>query len=311
MRRIYSAIFTALLLSALLIGIGATPATAAFPGENGRIAFWADLGLGGEIFTIRPNGTGLRQLTEGSSDDANSPHWSPDGLHIAFWISDVGVYVMNRNGTDQTQVTAPGGQTAYTPDEDQLVYECPDCAGGDGVFLMAADGSDAPGLRLSTNPFPDEGDGNPQVSPDGQTVTFVRHKVDGELQALFAVDIDGTNERMIVPYTKEVGIKHDWSPNGRRIVITPWADFPDGKAPTVATIKPDGSDFTLLTRPHGGSATLAGSFSPDGRWIAYRFENQEAGVYRLMRMHPDGTSRAAIVTLPFAPRGIDWGVRPT
>ena len=46
-------------------------------------------------------------------------------------------------------------------------------------------------------------------------MTFIRQKEAGSLQALFAVDIDGTNERRIVPYRFDVLIKHDWSPNGR------------------------------------------------------------------------------------------------
>ena len=38
-----------------------------------------------EIWTIRPDGSELRQLTE-TSDDANSPVWSPDGSRIAFTL---------------------------------------------------------------------------------------------------------------------------------------------------------------------------------------------------------------------------------
>ena len=53
----------------------------------------------------------------------------------------------------------------------------------------ADDGSDAPGLRLSTNPSSTKADTEPQVAPDGGAVTLVRHKVGGKKQALLAVDI--------------------------------------------------------------------------------------------------------------------------
>ena len=64
----------------ILMGLAlvAPQAEATMPGRNGRIAFSADLGLGGEIFTIRPDGTDLRQLTE-PDGNATHPDWSPDG----------------------------------------------------------------------------------------------------------------------------------------------------------------------------------------------------------------------------------------
>ena len=171
---------------------------------------------------------------------------------------------MNADGGDLPRVTAPGaagGQPAFTPDGDQLVYQCEDCRPG-GVFLMRDDGSDAPGRRLSTNPFK-LGDHNPEVSPDGQTVTFVRHKVEGKLQALYAVDIDGSDERRLTTYRLEVAIKHDWAPNGRQIVLTTNADHPDHKSPNVATMRPDGSHLQLLTHYTGGKqGAFAGSYSP-------------------------------------------------
>jgi Tol biopolymer transport system component len=305
MRRLLSLLATcALIASALALAAG--PANGTTPGRNGRIVFAADLGLGAEIFTIRPNGNDLRQLTE-LEGNATHPDWSPDGTRIAFYLEDQATYVMNADGSDLHQVAAPGGAPSFTPDGDHLVYECSACAGGDGIFLMAADGSDAPGVRLSTNPFTGEGDGDPQVSPDGGTVTFVRHQEEGQLQALFAVDIEGTGERMVVPFGREVAIKHDWAPNGGSIVVTLWADFPNGKLPTMATVDPDGSNLTRLTAPHGGQATFAGSFSPDGHWIVFRFQNADTGTYRLMRMRPDGSDRSVIATFPLSPRFIDWG----
>jgi Tol biopolymer transport system component len=292
--------------------IQGSPVHATTPAANGRIAFTADLGMGGQVYTIKPSGRGMQQLTQ-IDGSAQTPEWSPDGSQIAFTdVDHGGVYVMNADGSDLHQVNPSGGQAAWTPDGDHLVYECGDCAGGDGVFLMNADGSDAPGVRLSTNPFPDEGDANPEVSPDGQTVTFVRHKVEGELQALFAVDIDGANEHMVVPYRFEVGIKHDWAPDGKHIVITPWADFPDDHSPNVATVRPDGSHLRTLTSIHDPDvAALAGSYSPDGRWIVFRLLNEGLGIFHLKKMRPDGSDPSLIAAIPFGWRGSDWGPRPS
>jgi Tol biopolymer transport system component len=294
-----------------LVAVAGPSANATTPGENGRIVFSADLGFGGEIYTIRPNGTGLQQLTE-LDGNAFHPDWSPDGTRIVFWLEDQAIYIMNADGSDLHEVTSPGGQPSFTPDGHHVVYECASqsCGGRSGIFLMRDDGSDAPGLRLSRNPFYQEGDSDPQVSPDGETVTFVRHKVEGELQALLAVDIDGTNLRRIARYTLEVGIKHDWAPDASRIVVTPYADFPDDRFPSVATIAPDGSGLQFLTSPSRGEvASFAGSYSPDGEWIVFRAQAVNHEGFRLMKIHPDGSDRTLIAKLPFSPRFIDWGPR--
>ena len=47
--------------------------------------------------------------------------------------------------------------------------------------------------RLTASPFETASDTDPNISPDGQTITFVRLEVEHELQALFVIDIDGTS----------------------------------------------------------------------------------------------------------------------
>jgi Tol biopolymer transport system component len=49
--------------------------------------------LGGEIYTIKPNGSGLQQLTE-LDGNAFHPDWSPDGTRIVFWLEDQAIYFM-------------------------------------------------------------------------------------------------------------------------------------------------------------------------------------------------------------------------
>jgi len=68
-------------------------------------------------------------------------------------------------------------------------------------------------------------DTDPNVSPDGLTVTFVRRPKGGKRQALFAIGIDGSGLRRLTPDDFEVAIKRDWSPDGRRIALTTNADF--------------------------------------------------------------------------------------
>jgi len=288
---------------------GIVPARATTPGSNGRIAFQMDFGRGAQIYSIRPNGLGIKQLTK-IPGSAESPDWSSDGTRIAFYDNGPisgGLWIMNADGSDLHQVVSSGQQPAFTPDGTHLVYDCGNCSGGQGIFLMKADGSDAPGTRLTTNPSGYEGDTNPEVSPDGQTVTFVRKKVEGERQALFAVDIDGTDLRELVHYRFNVFIKHDWAPDGEHIVFT----SPINGTANVYTIEPDGSDLEQLTHVVAPAGAVAGSYSPDGRWIAFRWENPSISVARLEKMHPDGSDPATITTAPVGERFIDWGPAPS
>lgn len=48
--------------------VGAGPAQAAFPGENGRLAYTAFDGDRQDIFTIEPDGSDLRNLTSQPSE---------------------------------------------------------------------------------------------------------------------------------------------------------------------------------------------------------------------------------------------------
>jgi len=300
------ALMAAVVMCCLWTAMGVAPAHATIPAANGRIAFQMDFGLGAQIYTIRPNGLGIQQLTM-VDGTAESPDWSPDGTQIVFHIVDEGLWTVNADGSHLHQIVTSGFQPAFTPDGTQVVYDCGDCSGGQGIFLVKADGSDAPGIRLTTNPSGYEGDTNPEVSPDGKTVTFVRKKAEGELQALFAVDIDGTHLRELVPSRFNVFIKHDWAPNGRRILFSSPIDGPAN----VFTVAPDGSHRVQLTHVPPDVGAIAGSYSPDGRWIAFRWENQSVGVYRLMRMHPDGSARSTVTTAPIGPRFIDWGPAPS
>jgi Tol biopolymer transport system component len=282
------------------------------PGGNGLIAFGADDGSGFEIYSITPNGSQLRQLTH-VEGNAYRPDWEPQGRRIAFQLDQTdgsaNIMIMKADGSNLRDLTPSGFEElpAFTPDGHHLVFGC-DC-NPQGVFIMRDDGTDR--HRVTTHAFPFEPDNNPEVSPDGGTVTFVRHKVGGELQALFAVDPDGSDLRKLVPYTYEVAIKHDWAPDGQHIVITTDADYPEGRSPNVATVRPDGSGLRMVTHFSGGKqGAFAGSYSPNGRWIVYRVENLEQETFQLYKMRPDGSDKTLISTLPFAPRGIDWGSRP-
>ena len=74
----------------------------AFSPDGKRIAF-ARLGSG--VFTMNPDGTGLRRLTSGSRDIY--PVWSPDGKRIAFlrpFRAEWRLYVMSSTGAGERRL---------------------------------------------------------------------------------------------------------------------------------------------------------------------------------------------------------------
>ena len=295
-----------------LMTAGVLPAHATTPGKNGRIAFAMDKGSGAEIYSIKRDGTGLRKLTSASSS-ALTPDWSPRGRTILF-ADDVNegttsyLAIMHADGSHFRDLTNSGYREHpdFIPGSRHIVYAC-DC-GINGLFVSRDDGTNE--RRLTKSLF--HGDTGPAVSPDGETVSFVRVKKNEILQGLFTINVKGGGLRMIVPYAFEVALKNDWAPRGNHIFFTVYGDAPDGHSSNVATIRPDGTHMRILThidRP--GVGALSGTYSPDGRWLVFKITNHNNGTYRLMKMRPDGSDRTLIASLPAEPRGIDWGPQPS
>lgn len=65
-------------------------------------------GVETDIYTVRPNGSGLSRLTNTRTLNEERPAWSPDGTKLAYVGrvgSDVGLYVVNADGTGRRRLT--------------------------------------------------------------------------------------------------------------------------------------------------------------------------------------------------------------
>jgi dipeptidyl aminopeptidase/acylaminoacyl peptidase len=144
--------------------------------------------------------------------------------------------------------------------------------------------------------------GDPQLSPDGRTVLFVRTTTDGKTGRrnadIFAVPADGSGE----PKSLIDGDKNEnnprWSPDGKRIAFVANRDG----APQLYVADADGGGVKKVTSLHSG-AQPPFVWSPDGSKIAFvsdvypecadeacnkkKFEEAEANpvkVHRLTRL---------------------------
>jgi Tol biopolymer transport system component len=100
------------------------PAQATFPGVNGRIDYSEDDGFSqdedccdDEIYTINPDGTGRRQVTNNNKHDVR-PDYSPNGRKIAyagFDGNDYEIYTVNANGTSRSESPTTPRTTTLLP----------------------------------------------------------------------------------------------------------------------------------------------------------------------------------------------------
>jgi len=285
--------------------VSAVPANAAFPAKNGLIAFSADTGGGTQLFTVRRDGHDLRQVTHGP-EEASTPDWSPDGEWLAYSLNECTIALVRAEGTDQRVIpsqTPEGCETdpAFTPDGDRLVFERFDpIADDDAIWIMDLNGNGR--RRIGTGPG---GAATPEVSPDGQTITFLSF-TPNDLTALFAMSIGGGAARQVTPTLYGITFKHDWAPDGSRLVMSDNADDFDHPA-NLVTIRPDGTGLRYLTDLQTpDQRALAGGYSPDGKWIAYRLEHGDQNALMIVRTDGQG-AHAVLPFSSFRPRFIDWG----
>jgi Tol biopolymer transport system component len=296
-------------------------------GDNGPIVFTLELPHSEKLQVLDPATGSLRVLTHRHDVGEVRADWSPSGRTVVFEADSRNramIALVRADGTHR-RILHPGltgflGEPAFVPHSNLIVFERNDeGAGDDSLWLMRRDGSHA--RRLTTNPFPGQGgDTDPNVSPDGRTVSFVRISVFDDQQALFSVRLDGSHLRRLIPYAADVAVKHDWSPDGKHIVVSVNAN--EGSRPhasvNVVILRPDGSHLRRLTHFRGRELNAnVGSFSPDGQWIVYRVETGDAeptlpgGRYALMKVSPRGGEPVLVAAIDGRPRSIDWGQPPS
>lgn len=298
---------TVWLVGALVISlsVGVQSAQAAFPGQNGPIAFTRTIQVGivmqDEIFTMNPNGTLQVNRTNNPAND-REPAFSANGSKIAFVSDRDGnheIYTMNADGTGVARVTnSPGFDVnpSFSPDGSKIVFVS-HRDGNEEVYTVSADGSGA--TRLTSNAVRDV---HPAFSPDGSKIAFASER-DAGAGEIYTMSADGTG---VTRLTNNASVEGDpaFSPDGSKIVFSDrdLTTFNDD----VYSMNSDGTGRTRLTTNPAFDGDPA--FSPDGSMIAFR-SNRDNSDLEIYTMNSDGLGQTNRSSLPqvreFSP---DWGV---
>jgi Tol biopolymer transport system component len=291
----------------------AGPAQGTFPGPNGRIAF-ADFGTG-QLYSINPDGTGLRQLTHVAAPAvAAAPDWSPDGRRIAFW-SDVSgeprLYVMDRDGSHQHLVFSdqPGYADfapQYTPGSGRLVFaRCRDvCA----IYSVRVDGTHLQALTRFQEGIHEALDFGPSVSPDGRRIAFVRFNAGGIQAQVYVMRADGSGAHPITPPVLEA-FSPDWTPDGRHVLV---ASNCCRLGSAIYRVRPDGSDLTRLTHPPFPHNDADQTSSPQGDRVVFDSDRPYPDLCcrDLFTVRADGSGLRRLATGLVGVVDPDWGPAP-
>ena len=92
--------------------VAAVPSSATTPGHNGLIVASLETGAGIQLFTVRPDGTQLRKITDIAGEAVNAD-WSSNGRHLVFELSDpehAGIAIVRRDGSGLRDLTPEGFQ---------------------------------------------------------------------------------------------------------------------------------------------------------------------------------------------------------
>ena len=156
-------------------------------------------------------------------------------------------------------------------------------------FLATGAGAaELPGL-LAEDAFELETAGDPQISPDGRTVVYVRRfadvRTDRRHANLWLVNFDGANHRPLTTGAYSDGSPR-WSPDGTRIAFVSDREG----TPQVHVIWLESGSRAKLTQSPSPPDSIA--WSPDGRWLSF------------VAVVPG--DEPSIVTMPKAPEGATW-----
>jgi dipeptidyl aminopeptidase/acylaminoacyl peptidase len=283
----------AAVLTLLLLGAAVAPASASYPGDNGRLSLTYEPTDGARaLYTMQPDGSDVRTLTT-PGRGVYSATWSADGGRIVFHESR-NLYMVNADGSGEVQLTNDfeSLNPALSPDGKTVAF-----VRGNDVYTMDLDGTN---LRSYGRGSVFSG---PRFSPDGKWLVFSREgqgtpEPSGYVPQTFRIVIartNGTGEEVLTPESQRAH-GPSFSPDGQKIVFA--------TDTAVRVMNRDGSANSALPSP-GGNWQAGPVYSPDGTQIAYYgFGPAGTGVHFV---DPDGSNlRVLALTVRNGNLDIDW-----
>jgi TolB protein len=260
----------------------------------------------GRIYTVEPDGSNVRQLTNlyGTPNPLlyGTAKWSPDGTRILIGESDY--TVMRADGSNMRTIDARpphifGGVPTWSADGTSVAFSDHrlDMQRGTSndmdIFMLDLDTSKQTTLRRT----PELSETNVDFSPDGSQVCFWHDDTElpipgGKPMGVYVMDVHGSDPPRLLA---EGGETCDWSPDGKKIISNTYGG--------ISIIKADGSGRTdLLT---GNMAAENPAWSPDGTKIVFT-RYRDLGEYDLYTMDADGSDVDQLTKLPGGEYAPDW-----
>jgi Tol biopolymer transport system component len=281
------------------------------PAANGLIPYVS----AGDIYVGDPV-TGSTRLLVGGPENDGSPGFSPDGTKVAFLRevgdggSTVDLYTVPEDGSGLTKVNAEPLDASdwinWTPDSGRFVIaHRVNEEGGCGTTpchvtrldLYDADGTGVVGTIATADAID-----NVQFRPPDARELVYRARVGGKT-ALYAIDADGTDPRMLVEakFDDEMGLDLSsvaFSADGSRIFyqVGGTAPNPDDGCCRLWVMDADGTNAHEFMPPAGRAWDGQASVSPDGTWVAYwHVPSVEQPHNRVSVARADGTGSVTAV----------------
>jgi Tol biopolymer transport system component len=241
----------------LLLPFGLPAATS----RTGQIVFSSNRSGGWRIWTVKADGSDLKQITKQDGDEQDvDPMFSPDGKAILFTSTrggKAGVWRMAADGSKPERI-CDGDQAEWSPDGAKIALRR-----NERIFARSlADGKEK---GISPDDWPHCS--GPAWSPDGKTIAFAARWEKGN--GVFLVAAEGGAPVKV--YDQQGACEPHWSPDGTRLVYETETH--------ICTINPDGTKNRVVT--YFGGVQRYGRFSPDGKMIAFCQGVSEQGPWEI------------------------------